>query len=167
MLGLLALNLKTNSVAERIGIVFSKVQNALPGEAAGGWGPGLKELAEKDDAAEVVGVVGGEGDELVLHGHDAGGSSGAGWTADGVVEVAGVLGGCGGLFGSLEEAPAEVLPWFFGWILGEAVGVVAGVGGFDAGDPVEGDLLPEGEVPELGVDGVGDVGEFAVDEVVG
>jgi hypothetical protein len=27
--------------------------------------------------------------------------------------------------------------------------------------------LPEGEVPELGVDGVGDVGEFAVGEVVG
>jgi len=51
--------------------------------------------------------------------------------------------------------------------LGEAVRGLVRVGGFDAGDPVEGDLLPEGEVPELGVDGVGDVGEFAVDEIVG
>jgi hypothetical protein len=51
--------------------------------------------------------------------------------------------------------------------LREAVGGLVGVGSFYAGDPVEGDLLPEGEVPELGVDGVGDVGELAVGEVVG
>ena len=50
---------------------------------------------------------------------------------------------------------------------GESVGGFVGVGGFDADDPVEGDLLPEGEVPELGVDGVGDVGDFALDELVG
>jgi hypothetical protein len=51
--------------------------------------------------------------------------------------------------------------------LGEAVGGLVGVGGFDGGDPVEGDLLPEGEVPELGVDGVGDGGELVVNEIVG
>lgn len=50
---------------------------------------------------------------------------------------------------------------------GESVGGLFGVGGFSASDPVEGDLLPEGEVPELGVDSVGDVGEFAVGEIVG
>jgi hypothetical protein len=49
----------------------------------------------------------------------------------------------------------------------EAVGGLFGVGGFCAVDPVEGHLLPEDEVPELGVDGVGDVGEFAVGEIVG
>src|SRR6266550_7184036 len=84
----------------------------LPGEAAGGWGPGLKELAKKDDAAEVIGVVGGERDELVAHGHDAGGSAGPGWTADGMIEALGVLGGSGGLLGSVKEAVAELLPWF-------------------------------------------------------
>ena len=84
----------------------------LPGEAAGGWRPGLEELAEKDDAAEMIGVVGGERDELVAHGHDAGGSAGPGWTADGMIEALGILGGCGGLFGSVEEALAELFPWF-------------------------------------------------------
>jgi hypothetical protein len=131
----------------------------------------LKELAKKDDAAEVVGVVGGERDELVVHGHDAGGRAGTGGAADGMVESEGVLCGSGGMFGSVEEAVAELFPWFlrgFGrGLLGEAVGGPGGVGGLDAGDPVEGDPLPEGDVPELGVDGVGDVGEFVVDEVVG
>jgi hypothetical protein len=127
----------------------------------------LEELAEKDDAAEVVGVVGGEGDELVAHRHDAGGNAGTRWAADGVVEAEGVLGGCGGLFGSVEEALAESLPWFCVRVLGEAVGGPVGVGSFYSGDPVEGDLLPECEVPELGVDGVGDVGGIVVDEVVG
>ena len=82
----------------------------LPGEAAGGWRPCLKELAKQDDAAEVVGVVGGERDELVAHGHDAGWSAGTGWAADEMVEARGVLGGCGGLFGSVEEAVAELFP---------------------------------------------------------
>jgi hypothetical protein len=84
-----------------------------------------------------------------------------------MVEARGVLCGCGGLLGSVEEAVAELFPWFCVRILREAVGGLVGVGGFNAGDPVEGDLLPEGEVPELGVDGVGDVGEFAVGEIVG
>ena len=68
------------------------------------------ELAKKDDAAEVVGVVGGERDELVAHGHDAGGSAGTGWAADGMVEASGVLSGSGGLLGSVEEALAELFP---------------------------------------------------------
>jgi hypothetical protein len=84
----------------------------LPGEAAGSWGPGLEELAEKDDAAEVVGVVGGEREELVAHGHDAGGSARTGGAADGMVEAEGVLSGCGGLLGSVEEAVAELFPRF-------------------------------------------------------
>jgi len=61
----------------------------------------------------VVGVVGGERDELVAHGHDAGGSAGSGWAADGMVEMEGVrvvLGGSGGLLGSVEEALAELFP---------------------------------------------------------
>jgi hypothetical protein len=45
----------------------------------------LEELAKKDDAAEVVGVVGGERDELVAYRHDAGGSARGGWAADGMV----------------------------------------------------------------------------------
>ena len=45
----------------------------LPGEAARGWRPRVQELTKQDDAAEMIGVVGGEGDELIAHGHDAGG----------------------------------------------------------------------------------------------
>ena len=69
-------------------------------------------MAKKNDAAEVVGVVSGERDELVAHGHDAGGSAEAGRAADGMIEALGVLGGCGGLFGSVEEAMAELFPGF-------------------------------------------------------
>jgi hypothetical protein len=123
-------------------------------------------LAEKDDAAEMVGVVSGERDELVAYGHDANGSVGAGRAAHRVVEVSDVLrcGHC--LIGSLEESLAEWFPWFCVWSFWEAVGGFGGIWGFDAGDPVEGHLLPEDDVPELGVDGVGDVREFAVNEVV-
>ena len=72
----------------------------------------MEELAEEDDAAEVVGVVGGERDELVAYGHDAGGGVRARGAADGVVEVCGVL-SCGcGLFGSVEKALAELGPGF-------------------------------------------------------
>ena len=124
-------------------------------------------MAEEDDAAEVVGVVGGERDELVANGHGACGGVGARRAADGVVEVGCVLSCCCGLLGSAEEALAELGPGFGDGLGGEAVGGLAGVGGFDAGDPVEGDLLPEGHVPEFSVDGVGAVGELAVGEVVG
>jgi hypothetical protein len=59
---------------------------------------------------KVVGVVGGERDELVAHGHAAGGNAGTGWAADGIVKAGGVLCGGGGLLGALEEAVAELLP---------------------------------------------------------
>src|ERR1700722_15386500 len=85
-------------------------RSQLPGEAARGWRPGLKELAKNDEAAEVIGVVGGEAEELVAHGHDAGGSAGAGWAANGMVEASGVLRGCGCLLGAVEEAAAELFP---------------------------------------------------------
>ena len=60
MLNLLALNLKTYAVAEKTAVLSAKFKCCLPGEAAGGWRPSLEELAKEDDAAEVVGVVGGE-----------------------------------------------------------------------------------------------------------
>jgi hypothetical protein len=41
---------------------------------------------------------------------------------------------------------------------GEAVGRLCGELRFDASNPFEGDLLPEGEVPELFVNGVGTLG---------
>jgi hypothetical protein len=71
------------------------------------------------------------------------------------------------LFGSAEETLADLFPGFGVGFCGEAVGGFVGVVRFDAGDPVESDLLPEGEVPELGVDGVGDIEDFAVSEFVG
>ena len=77
MLNLLALNLRAYAVVDKIALLCEDSKCCLPGEAAGGWGPGLEELAKKDDAAEVVGVVGGERDELVAHGHDSCGSAGA------------------------------------------------------------------------------------------
>jgi hypothetical protein len=75
----------------------------------------LQKLAKEDDAAEVVGVVGGERDELVADGHDADGGAGTRRAADGMVEACDVLCGSGGMFGSVEEAVAELLPWFGVW----------------------------------------------------
>ena len=84
----------------------------------------MKLLADEDDSSEVVGAVRGEGDELVADGHDAGGVTGARGATDGLVEAAGVAGDCGDLFGSAEEALADLLPRLVG-----GVGV-EGVGGF-------------------------------------
>ena len=70
----------------------------------------MQKLAKEDDAAEVVGVVGGERDELVVHGHDAGGSTATRRAADGMVEAGGVLCGRGGLVGAVEEAMAQLYP---------------------------------------------------------
>lgn len=84
----------------------------------------MHELAKNDDSTKVVGVVGGQRDELVAYGHDAGGSVRAGWAVYGMVEAGDVL-RCGcGLFSSVEEPVAELFPWFwgeFGRLLGEAV----------------------------------------------
>jgi hypothetical protein len=139
----------------------------LPGKAAGGGRPGVVELAEEDDASEVVGVVGGEAFELFADGHGSVGMAGRGWAEDGAVETGFV--GCGGagLLVVAEEALAELLPAFAGEVLlsWEAEGRVLGAGSLDAGDPVEGDLLPEGDMPELGVDGVGRAGSFLVGEI--
>ena len=111
----------------------------------------------------MVGVVGGERDELVADGHGARRDSGAGWAADGVFEVVEVSGcGC-----SLESAVEETLAEDYKGLSlvggGEAIFGSGGEWGFDVGDPVKGDLLPEGEVPELFEDGVGGVGEAVVD----
>jgi PEP-CTERM motif-containing protein len=155
----------------RIQVLDLLPRSRLPGEAARGWGPGLKKLAKKNNAAQMIGVVRGERDELIAHGHGAGGSVGAGWASDEMVEAGGVLGGGGGLLGAVEEAVAELFPRLFPRLgvgfLGEAVGGIIGVWSFFAGDPLEGGLLPEGEMPELFVDGVGDGGEFAMGEVLG
>ena len=75
----------------------------------------MQKLAKKDDASEVVGVVGGERDELVAYGHGADGSAGTGGAADGMVETGDVLCGSGGMFGSVEEAVAELFPWLGVW----------------------------------------------------
>ena len=114
----------------------------------------------------MIGVVSCERDELIAHGHDANGIARARGAADGLVETSGFACGGAGLFACSEEAGAEVVEGF-GGVGGESVGGCGGIGGFGAGDPVECHLLPEGEVPELFVDGVRNVGELAVDEVVG
>ena len=118
----------------------------------------------------MVGVVSGERDELVAYGHDANGSVGAGTgSTPRVVEVSGLASCVHWVIGSLEESLAE---WFSrfcvpsGW---EAVGGFGGIWGFRCRrGPVEDGLLPEktGVCPHFGVDGEGDVREFAVDEVV-
>src|ERR1022692_4071936 len=78
----------------------------LPGIAAGGWGPVVLELAEKDNAAEVVGIVGGQGDELLAHSHSAVGVA-EGGAGDGDVLAGGVVGERRGGLGSSEEAGAD------------------------------------------------------------
>lgn len=123
-------------------------------------------MAEEDDAAEVVGVVGGEADELLFDGHGAGGQAGAAGALD-VLLYAGLgVGDDGGLTDELEEAVAEVGPGFGGGLFftGEADGWVRGVWGGYGVAPVERDAEPEGDVPELLVDGVGRAGDEAVSE---
>ena len=125
----------------------------------------MKKLAQKNNAAQVVGVVCGEGDELIAHWHDANGIARARGAADKLVETSGVASGGAGLFSCLEETSAEVVERF-GGVGGEAIAGLGRVRGFHAGDPVERHLLPESEMPEFLVDGVGYVRKLAMDEVV-
>jgi hypothetical protein len=112
-------------------------------------------LAEEDDAAEVIGVVRGETLELLAYGHDANWLAGSGWAADGSIQVGFIGGDCGCLLSAGDEAFAELVPAFVFRVCGrEASGRSCGEWSFEASDPVEGDLLPEYDVPELLIDRV-------------
>jgi hypothetical protein len=139
---------------------------SLPSKTAAGWGPGAEQLAEQDDAAQVVGVVGGEADELLLHCHGAGGFAGAARALYVLLHAGLGMGDDGGLADELEKAVAEVSPGFGGGLVfvGEADVWVRGVGGGHGVAPIERDAKPEGDVPELLIDGVGSAGDEAVSE---
>jgi len=124
--------------------------------AAAGWWPDVQELAEKDDAAEVVGVVGGEAFQLFADGHGFWPWLGwVGWAVDRRFEACGVVGeGCGG-FCSGEEAALEGTPGFVG-AGRETVCGAFGPGCGMALNPVEREVLPEGHVPDFFIDRVRD-----------
>ena len=112
----------------------------------------------------MVVIVGAEAFELFTNGHDADGLAGAGGTANGDIESRGMGSGGGGLLGALEKTDAELVPGFALRIVHGRESVM-GAGrerGLDAGDPVEGNLLPEGDVPELLINGVGGAHGFFV-----
>jgi hypothetical protein len=127
----------------------------------------VQELAKKNDSAEVVGVVGSEGDELVAHGHDANGDVGTRWASDGMVKACVVLCRRCCMRGFVEKAVAETVPGFGAGRRREAARRFFGIGSFSTVDPVESEALPEGEVPELAVDGVWRAGDLAMGEVFG
>ena len=79
-------------------------------------------MAVLDNAAEVVGVVGGEADELLFYGHGAGGFAGAARALDMLLHAGLGVGDDGGLADQLEKAVAEVSPGFGGGLVfvGEA-----------------------------------------------
>lgn len=112
--------------------------------------------------------MGGEAFELLANGHGSGGLACRGWALDGVVEAGCISGGGSGLLVALEEALAELRPAFLIDVVlrGEALRGVLGVGRFFALNPVERDLLPEGDVPEFFIDGVRGIGDFFVGQVV-
>lgn len=76
----------------------------LPREATRERGPRLVELAEDNNAAKVIRVVGGEANELVAYRHDPGGRAWTGRAAYIFVKVSGLASGGGGLLRGLEEA---------------------------------------------------------------
>ncbi len=122
------------------------------------------DLAEKDDAPEVIVIVGGEVFKLLADGHDAHGLARARGAAHWIIELRGIGGGCGGLLGAFEKPHAKLVPGLAlrvedGW---ESVTWVEGKRRLDPSDPVKRDLLPEGDVPELFVDGVWRAGGYLV-----
>ena len=140
----------------------------LPGKPARGRWPRLAELAKEHDASEVIGVVGAEALKLLANGHNARGLRRRAGAADGLIEARG-LGGCiSGLAVAYEEAGAKIGPGLARSFLRrwEAERSVRGAGRLDALDPVEGNLLPEGDMPELGVDSVGRAGRSPVGELI-
>ena len=47
------------------------MKEASPSKTAGGWWPGLTELAKQNDAPEVIGIVSCQALQLLTNGHDA------------------------------------------------------------------------------------------------
>lgn len=70
------------------------------------------ELAEENDASEVVGVVSREAFDLLADGHNSGWFARRRGTADQCVEPGRVAGGCSGLLVAVKKALAKLLPAF-------------------------------------------------------
>ena len=112
--------------------------------------------------------MGTEALELLANGHNARGLACGRGAADGLIEARG-LGSCiSGLAVAYEEAGAKIGPGLARSFLRrwEAERSVRGAGRLDALDPVEGNLLPEDNVPKLCIDGVGRSGRLLVGELV-
>jgi len=96
----------------------------------------------------MVVVMGAQALQLLADGHDSGGNAGTGGAANGLIELfccRAAIAAC-----SLPRknrrhrfVPGRVV------VAGEAVRRVSGKGRFGAGDPVEGHLLPESDMPEF------------------
>src|SRR6185437_13436991 len=110
--------------------------------------------------------VGAEAFQLIADRHDAHGLAGARGASHHFVDPLGGSRGFCGLGCAAEEPLAELCPGFALHVFdgGKAVGGGAGKRGLDSGDPVERNLLPEVDVPQLLVDGVRRAGGLAVDQ---
>ncbi len=138
----------------------------LPSEAAGWRWPRAVNLTQKHDAAEVIGVVGGEIFKLVADGHRASGMARRRRAANVAVERAAVADDCCGSFRALQETLTQGGPGFSCDLLvgGKSECGAAGVMGFEAARPLDRNLLPEGDVPDFFVDGVRCAGGRATGE---
>jgi len=116
----------------------------------------------------MISVMNCQADQLVLHPHQTNFLPGAGGAADHVRQAWAIFGDEGGFLRSIEEAPAELLPGLYRRLrLGrERVGDFRRVRSLDAGNPVERNLLPEGQVPQLLVDRMRHVLDREVNQIM-
>ena len=94
--------------------------------------------------------------KLFADGHDSCGLTGGRWAANRMFKARGIRRCVACLPIAEEESCTEVRPGFAGnfSLRREAQGCLRRAWGFNAADPVESDLLPECNVPKLGVNGV-------------
>src|SRR5580692_2190974 len=131
------------------------VPAASPAEASRRRRPQALQLAQENDAAEVVGVVGPQAFQLLANGHGARRQARARGADDRAIEAPDIGCGCRGLLTGGEETLAELVPGFTLDIVwgGEAIGCVDRIGRLDGANPVQCDLLPECDMPQLLING--------------
>src|SRR5271170_6741519 len=116
--------------------------------------PKPEQLAQQHNAAEVIRIVSRNTFELLANRHRTRRIGVAREAEHGSLQLVSIPGNLGGEFCAGKKSFAQERPRLVerGW---EPIGGMSGIGRWFAGNPIQRKLLPEGQMPDLLVDGMG------------
>jgi hypothetical protein len=142
-------------------------QATLPAETSRGRRPRLTKLAKQNDSPEVIGIVRGQALQLFADRHDADWIARPGKTTNLLVVSSLILRNSSDPLEAVQEPLPQLIP---GLDIGVGFFGEAGCGldrkrRLDTTHPIQGDLLPERDMPQLLVDCVRGKGQSFVSKV--